>query len=217
MTFNKSTKQRNKLAVSQNLFYSQSIKIGWNTLQESQCKDSIRWPSSQVFKAWRNSHPRCCWGYLLVITHCCLCSWTTASAQLYSFDRHLAHSLGPLWVIKLLQMMDGRASQGHSCRVSRVNTAVQITNVVNTIKKFLFLFQSRQLVWPFSTSTDSRNFIKMPGLDLALIDQLGRDLHTSTPGLMSEDQICPWTLFLTMALTLLKGELRIIIIETSFY
>ena len=142
MTFNKSKKQRNKLAVSQNLFYSQSIKIGWNTLQESQCKDSIRWPSSQVFKAWRNSHPRCCWGYLLVITHCCLCSWTTASAQLYSFDRHLAHSLGPLWVIKLLQMMDGRASQGHSCRVSRVNTAVQITNVVNFRADNLFdLFQ----------------------------------------------------------------------------
>ena len=57
----------------------------------------------------------------------------------------------------------------------------------------------------------------MPALDLALIDQLGRDLHTSTPGLMSEDQIGPWTLFLTMALTLLKGELRIIIIETSLY
>ena len=46
----------------------------------------------------------------------------------------------------------------------------------------------------------------MPALDFSLIDQLGRDLHASTPGVLSEDQICPWTLFLTMALTLLKGK-----------
>jgi hypothetical protein len=47
----------------------------------------------------------------------------------------------------------------------------------------------------------------MPHLDFSLIEQLGRDLHTTSPGVMSEDQICPWTLFLTMALTLLKGVL----------
>jgi hypothetical protein len=46
----------------------------------------------------------------------------------------------------------------------------------------------------------------MPALDFALIEQLGRDLHTTSPGVMSEDQVCPWTLFLTMALTLLKGN-----------
>jgi hypothetical protein len=45
----------------------------------------------------------------------------------------------------------------------------------------------------------------MPALDFSLIEQLGRDLHTTVPGSMSEDQVCPWTLFLTMALTLLKG------------
>lgn len=47
----------------------------------------------------------------------------------------------------------------------------------------------------------------MPALDFSLIEQLGRDLHTTVPGSMSEDQVCPWTLFLTMALTLLKGVL----------
>lgn len=47
----------------------------------------------------------------------------------------------------------------------------------------------------------------MPALDFSLIEQLGRDLHTTSPGVMSEDQVCPWTLFLTMALTLLKGVL----------
>ena len=45
----------------------------------------------------------------------------------------------------------------------------------------------------------------MPAMDLALIDKLGRDLHSHSPGYMGEDEVCPWTLFLTMALTLLKG------------
>jgi len=47
----------------------------------------------------------------------------------------------------------------------------------------------------------------MPALDFSLIEQLGRDLHTTSPGIISEDEVCPWTLFLTMALTLLKGVL----------
>ena len=46
----------------------------------------------------------------------------------------------------------------------------------------------------------------MPAMDLALIDKLGRDLHSHSPGYMGEDEVCPWTLFLTMALTLLKGN-----------
>ena len=45
----------------------------------------------------------------------------------------------------------------------------------------------------------------MPALDLELISHLGRELHPTSTGLMSEDEVCPWTLFLTMALTLLKG------------
>ena len=45
----------------------------------------------------------------------------------------------------------------------------------------------------------------MPAMDLALIQSLGRDLHSHSPGYMGEDEVCPWTLFLTMALTLLKG------------
>jgi hypothetical protein len=45
----------------------------------------------------------------------------------------------------------------------------------------------------------------MPALDLELINHLGRELHPASTGLMSEDEVCPWTLFLTMALTLLKG------------
>jgi len=45
----------------------------------------------------------------------------------------------------------------------------------------------------------------MPALDINLVQQLGRDLHTVSPGYMGEDEVCPWTLFLTMALTLLKG------------
>ena len=46
----------------------------------------------------------------------------------------------------------------------------------------------------------------MPALDINLVQQLGRDLHSVSPGYMGEDEVCPWTLFLTMALTLLKGE-----------
>ena len=46
---------------------------------------------------------------------------------------------------------------------------------------------------------------KMPALDINLINQLGRDLHSGSPGYMGQDEVCPWTLFLTMALTLLKG------------
>jgi len=45
----------------------------------------------------------------------------------------------------------------------------------------------------------------MPAMDLALIQSLGRDLHSHSPGYLGEDEVCPWTLFLTMALTLLKG------------
>merc|ERR1712061_122334 len=47
----------------------------------------------------------------------------------------------------------------------------------------------------------------MPAMDLALIQSLGRDLHHHSPGYIGEDEVCPWTLFLTMALTLLKGVL----------
>ena len=48
----------------------------------------------------------------------------------------------------------------------------------------------------------------MPAMDINLIAQMGRDLHPShgANGLMAEDEVCPWTLFLTMALTLLKGK-----------
>ena len=46
----------------------------------------------------------------------------------------------------------------------------------------------------------------MPALDLEMINNLGRELHPSPNGLMAEDEVCPWTLFLTMALTLLKGK-----------
>ena len=52
-----------------------------------------------------------------------------------------------------------------------------------------------------------RNLINnMPALDINLVQQLGRDLHSVSPGYMGEDEVCPWTLFLTMALTLLKGR-----------
>lgn len=44
----------------------------------------------------------------------------------------------------------------------------------------------------------------MPALDLTMIDTLSRELHP-TSNLMSETEVCPWTLFLTMSLTLLKG------------
>ena len=48
----------------------------------------------------------------------------------------------------------------------------------------------------------------MPALDINLVQQLGRDLHSVSPGYMGEDEVCPWTLFLTMALTLLKGKYK---------
>jgi len=44
----------------------------------------------------------------------------------------------------------------------------------------------------------------MPALDINMIESLSRELHP-TGGLMSETEVCPWTLFLTMSLTLLKG------------
>ena len=37
-----------------------------------------------------------------------------------------------------------------------------------------------------------------------MIESLSRELHPTT-NLMSETEVCPWTLFLTMSLTLLKG------------
>ena len=52
----------------------------------------------------------------------------------------------------------------------------------------------------------------MPALDINLINQLGHDLHTASPGYMGEDEVCPWTLFLTMALTLLKGLKNLFVI-----
>jgi len=44
----------------------------------------------------------------------------------------------------------------------------------------------------------------MPALDINMIESLSRELHPTTD-LMSETEVCPWTLFLTMSLTLLKG------------
>lgn len=44
----------------------------------------------------------------------------------------------------------------------------------------------------------------MPALDITMIENLSRALHP-TSNLMSETEVCPWTLFLTMSLTLLKG------------
>jgi len=44
----------------------------------------------------------------------------------------------------------------------------------------------------------------MPALDINMIESLSRELHPATD-LMSETEVCPWTLFLTMSLTLLKG------------
>ena len=49
-----------------------------------------------------------------------------------------------------------------------------------------------------------------PSLDLDLVQQLGRDIHShgnSLNSVMSEEEVCPWTLFLTLTLTLLKGSL----------
>lgn len=45
----------------------------------------------------------------------------------------------------------------------------------------------------------------MPALDFQMIEQIGREIHPAHSSALSEDQTCPWTLFLTMALTLLKG------------
>jgi len=44
----------------------------------------------------------------------------------------------------------------------------------------------------------------MPALDLSMINSLSRELHPTTD-MLSETEVCPWTLFLTMSLTLLKG------------
>jgi hypothetical protein len=45
----------------------------------------------------------------------------------------------------------------------------------------------------------------MPALDINMIESLSRELHPANTGLMAETEVCPWTLFLTMSLTLLKG------------
>jgi hypothetical protein len=49
----------------------------------------------------------------------------------------------------------------------------------------------------------------MPALDIEMVSRLGHDLHPLSNGLggLAEGEVCPWTLFLTMALTLLKGVL----------
>jgi len=49
------------------------------------------------------------------------------------------------------------------------------------------------------------NKSKMPALDIHMIENLSRELHPINTGLMQETEVCPWTLFLTMSLTLLKG------------
>ena len=50
-----------------------------------------------------------------------------------------------------------------------------------------------------------------PGLDLDMAQKLGRELHSHGVGgpnsVMTEGEVCPWTLFLTLTLTLLKGSL----------
>lgn len=38
-----------------------------------------------------------------------------------------------------------------------------------------------------------------------MIESLSRELHPPHTNLMAETEVCPWTLFLTMSLTLLKG------------
>ena len=46
-------------------------------------------------------------------------------------------------------------------------------------------------------------------MDLNIVERLGRELHTThTTGVMGEEEVCPWTLFLAMSLTLLKGIQR---------
>ena len=57
----------------------------------------------------------------------------------------------------------------------------------------------------------------MPALDINLVQQLGRDLHSVSPGYMGEDEVCPWTLFLTMALTLLKGKYKMSLHENHIF
>jgi len=51
---------------------------------------------------------------------------------------------------------------------------------------------------------ENRHGRAMPALDIHMIESLSRELHPTT-NLMSETEVCPWTLFLTMSLTLLKG------------
>lgn len=48
-----------------------------------------------------------------------------------------------------------------------------------------------------------------PGLDLDLAQKLGHELHShgGPNSVMGEGEVCPWTLFLTLTLTLLKGSL----------
>merc|ERR1711870_64341 len=46
---------------------------------------------------------------------------------------------------------------------------------------------------------------RMPALDINMIESLSRELHPPHTNLMAETEVCPWTLFLTMSLTLLKG------------
>ncbi len=60
----------------------------------------------------------------------------------------------------------------------------------------------------FSNSSFSPLIATMPALDIDMVSRLGHDLHPASTGLMSEGEVCPWTLFLTMALTLLKGKPR---------
>merc|ERR1711971_953947 len=38
-----------------------------------------------------------------------------------------------------------------------------------------------------------------------MIESLSRELHPPHTNLVAETEVCPWTLFLTMSLTLLKG------------
>ena len=71
---------------------------------------------------------------------------------------------------------------------------------------FVPFFQLNQLVMKCILSLAGTRLTIMPALDINLVQQLGRDLHSVSPGYMGEDEVCPWTLFLTMALTLLKGE-----------
>merc|ERR1712154_623254 len=53
--------------------------------------------------------------------------------------------------------------------------------------------------------TDPQSELIMPALDINMIESLSRELHPPHTNLMAETEVCPWTLFLTMSLTLLKG------------